>query len=601
MTVPEGVAQVIGSATQHYQVAPGGERWIDWEARFNPEFLKTTPVPRSTYNNAGTFGVFVSRGNKAPGRRPARHHMELGFWLETGAALPGLAAVDAYLASTKPFPLRQRGDDAPAGEIRWALAGNELAVCAKIKDTRPARREPLWDSTCVEIFGCMAGRSPSNTEIPGGHFPVRQVYLLPAIGDKPAIVLHRAKDKLTEIKDLKYESKAIAGGYEVRALIPLSLLTLDFDTIQRLHYSYSGYAPKSLLGILPATGDARLEARVNRLSPTGATEKATVFGSPAPHVDNHAFGFFRLRPPVKTTAEILAPVPYAGQGEGQVKVTLQNRSQRPVSDHLKWLLFPTTVASLTGENEFDLKLAPGETKEFTLSLPAAPKASLLSQVELQLARSPANTVVAQVLTNVPVAARPLMTLTDGQGTLAGVKEHVRGAQVLPLVFGTQSAMLYLGLYKDQLAIYAIIPDSQVNPNENQPWKGSCLELYGSPAIGGSIGQILLTPNPKGAGAVLRRPVDKAFPVEETVPMAGEATPEGYAIWGLIPLSLLGLAPDAPELLLEAQLTSFNKEGKLVRGTLFGSPRAYQGSHHYGAFRRAKPGTNEGMQWNRGSY
>ena len=39
-------------------------------------------------------------------------------------------------------------------------------------------------------------------------------------------------------------------------------------------------------------------------------------------------------------------------------MTLQNRSQRPVSDHLKWLLFPTTVASLTGENEFDLKLAP---------------------------------------------------------------------------------------------------------------------------------------------------------------------------------------------------------------------------------------------------
>ena len=60
-----------------------------------------------------------------------------------------------------------------------------------------------------------------------------------------------------------------------------------------------------------------------------------------------------------------------------------------------------------------------------------------------------------------------------------------------------------------------------------------------------------------------------------------STATGYQLQAFIPFVTLATDPLRPA--LEFQITATDEKGKTRRGTLFGSPRAYQDSQRYGRF------------------
>jgi hypothetical protein len=187
------------------------------------------------------------------------------------ALLPAIDSLDKVagaLAAADAHTVRFKGK--PLAELRFAVAGDRLAVAAQVVDPRVAQQAVAWKGSCVELFGSM----PEGARI-------GQVFLVPAAGDAPPRAYRSVKGKQTPAPEIRLASQPTPRGYALQALVPLSLLALD-----------------------AAKGRVLLEAQVSTAaSAKGGSRHATLFGSKLAYMNNRDYGLFRLGRPAREEVE----------------------------------------------------------------------------------------------------------------------------------------------------------------------------------------------------------------------------------------------------------------------------------------------------------
>ncbi|MBI3987473.1 MAG: hypothetical protein HY343_11165 [Lentisphaerae bacterium] len=175
------------------------------------------------------------------------------------AALESPEAVAAALAKQPAHEIK-KGEQKLA-ELRFALAGDSLALDARVWDPKITRRDPMWEGSCLEVFGSMPGTTT-----------VGQVFLAPAGSNAPAAGARSVKGKIEPEPQIRAQSAPAEGGYTLQALIPLSLLAVD------------GAAEGCLLEFQLTTLSADKKPKAQR---------GTLFGSQRAYDQNWAYGVFQ--------------------------------------------------------------------------------------------------------------------------------------------------------------------------------------------------------------------------------------------------------------------------------------------------------------------
>lgn len=128
--------------------------------------------------------------------------------LKSGTSLAALAGA---LAKEKPFMV---GGKVPMAELRFGVAGQMLALHARLFDARIKRSEPdFWSGSVLEVFGAQARE-----------VEVGQVVLLPAVEHLPQDARAFFNGAPCPSAGIRFTSKLASGGYEISALIPMKLL-----------------------------------------------------------------------------------------------------------------------------------------------------------------------------------------------------------------------------------------------------------------------------------------------------------------------------------------------------------------------------------------
>ena len=148
-------------------------------------------------------------------------------------------------------------------EVRFAVAGNDLALSANVVDCKIAQHSMPWKGSCVEVFGSMPEKGP-----------IGQVFLTPGTADSPAQAFRSNKGEVEPAPEVRLRTSNTEDGYELRALIPLSLLNLD-----------------------SASGTMTLEFQITAAAVNGELKRNTIFGSELAYQNNQRYGRFQLRTP----------------------------------------------------------------------------------------------------------------------------------------------------------------------------------------------------------------------------------------------------------------------------------------------------------------
>ncbi len=149
------------------------------------------------------------------------------------------------------------------GTVKFAVAGDQLAVEAEVRETRFVRADPVWRGSCVEIFGSMPGT-----------VKIGQVFLTPKVKEAPAAGFKKSGDKIVPAPEIRVTSKAVPQGYILHALIPMKLLTLD--------------SSKDIF---------MLEAQIGIRNRKGKALYSTLFGSKRAYQNNVDYAPFRTLTP----------------------------------------------------------------------------------------------------------------------------------------------------------------------------------------------------------------------------------------------------------------------------------------------------------------
>jgi len=594
---PPTAGDLIEPAERNYSLPPGGETAYDWSLRLSPSLLASQFPLVSTYNNADSFGLRVRRGPPPSRHRPAQAFMQLDYPLRSLPPLRLLSDISPALANTLAFPLTIRGQSTPFGTARWAVSGSHLVVSFEVADPHPQRREIAWEGSCVELFGSLPGRSSQNKP-EWGFFPIRQVYLMPAVGAEPPQALHREGETIRPAPEIMLTSATTSTGYRLDALIPLSLLGTDVDFLPRALFFSSGFHPVVLIGLDPTPGRILLEARATiPQPPPNPPLRPTLFGSRAPHADHNSFGRFRLMGPVTVQSRILRPVTLTyPDPSGECSLLLSNASPERVSDRLLLRVEPAGQAELRPSdggqwdpaNDYSFDLDSGETRTFTITVQSR-KDLQTAWLELHVPRSPAGTIAGIPLIRLPVVDRPLPLLPV-------VPEDLRQALNLPVETpclrippqAEPSGTVQLAMTPRGLWLKARISDDRITRTD-PPWKGSCLELFAAPPEDPTaVRQIFLLP-PAGGQPASAAIAESGQPLAASdIAVLGQSVAGGYELTALIPLPRLGFSEVPERLLLEIQLDRIEGTNAPAYHSAFGAPRAYQSGIGYGAFRVTRP-------------
>ena len=193
-----------------------------------------------------------------PGVRPARVKLRFPLPIGRHSKNVGLADVTALLAST---PAREvAGGGANLGTVRFAVAGSDLAILARVIDTAPIRRDASpWEGSCIEVFGSMEG-----TE---GAPKIGQLYLMPSADGKSDAASLEKSGKREPTDRIRIKTARLDDGYELAALVPLDLLA-----------------------ITPTSQNFLLEFIINSAATPGAgAKRSSMFGSTTPYNNTNRF------------------------------------------------------------------------------------------------------------------------------------------------------------------------------------------------------------------------------------------------------------------------------------------------------------------------
>ncbi|MCX5659055.1 MAG: CehA/McbA family metallohydrolase [Planctomycetota bacterium] len=582
--VPEGSARVVGPNEQSYSLPyEGAEARVDWKVVFTDEYLKQNFPLNSNYNNTGTFGIRVDRGATPPGRRPSSTWMLVDHHAGSLPAVESVGGVAKALAGEIDYPLGARRGPGLA-VMRMGVTGSDLAVHFRVVDKLLQRQKVVWEGSSVELFACMPGRSPRNTDRPGFWYAVNQVYLAPAVGEEPAAGFMRRDDKIVPAPQIRVESRKTAEGYELDALVPLATLKLDVDEINRVVYFGSTFTDVSLLGLEPRPGRFLFDARANAVpSPGAARARPTLFGSAAPHVDSSAFGTMRIEGQVICRVEVVeAPAVGTAPHPGRVRVHLNNRSAAPASDVVTLTVAPSEAAKVEGDPTLKFNLKPGEetSAEFKIVLREDTSSDA---VDLIVPRSPGGEVASTPAPRMKIEGRTITRL-PALPDLSRVRPALAALPPTAIrLDGKSIGTVRFAIAGSDLAVDAVMVDQKVIQAE-PAWKGSSFEIFGAKAPGAAIGQIFLNPAAGPASARGLRSLNGKITPTPAIRLQSRDVEAGYELQALVPLSLLALDEESKQFLLEFQLTSQLDEGKRRTGTAFGSPRAYQDNSIYGRFK-----------------
>ena len=141
---------------------------------------------------------------------------------------------------------------------------------------------------------------------------------------------------------------------------------------------------------------------------------------------------------------------------------------------------------------------------------------------------------------------------------------------------------------DDLAVVIRVQDSQVK-HDATPWRGSCVEVFGSTPDAQAIGQVFLTPQADDNSPQGYRADGSKQTATTDIRISSTQIENGYELRALVPLSLLKIDPKK-EFLLEFQASSHNGKSRTYH-TLFGSKHAYQNNQRFGSFTILDSGQN----------
>ncbi len=136
--------------------------------------------------------------------------------------LPNLTTLDqadVQLAKLPALPLIDKG--VSRANVRMALTDKYLAVLAHIEEPNMTQAANPWAGSDFEVYGATPGRA-SNV--------LGQVLLVPTVADKPGYGKHVENGDIVKRDDILLRTQVVDGGYELTALIPLELLTIDPDS-----------------------------------------------------------------------------------------------------------------------------------------------------------------------------------------------------------------------------------------------------------------------------------------------------------------------------------------------------------------------------------
>ncbi|NLL83884.1 MAG: hypothetical protein GX230_06550 [Lentisphaerae bacterium] len=185
----------------------------------------------------------------------------------------------------------------------------------------------------------------------------------------------------------------------------------------------------------------------------------------------------------------------------------------------------------------------------------------------------------------PTPPKPPQTLKKLADTIdpAAISAALADTEASSVADGKRHiADIRFGVTDNALAVTANVVDSDIRPNLT-PWRGSCVEIFGSLPEATTVGQIFLVPGANDKPAVAYRQDGGKQIANPAIKVTSQPCDNGYEISALIPLALLTLDPNAKTILLEAQVTSTDPQKKLTPQTAFGSTRAYMNNRNYAPF------------------
>lgn len=177
---------------------------------------------------------------------------------------------DAPPFQTNGTPDENEGNAAPFS-VWLAHTGEHLAVRVEVRDAAPAKGDPLYSGSCVELVASPGGDREPESEWWQPVTLIRQFILVPALGGEDAQLWKMTADGPHRLDDATIESEAIAGGYALRALVPLEAMGVPQGTRQFL-----------------------LDIAVNAApTPGAASQRLGLFGAASPF-DSSAYGVLIL-------------------------------------------------------------------------------------------------------------------------------------------------------------------------------------------------------------------------------------------------------------------------------------------------------------------
>ena len=175
-------------------------------------------------------------------------------------AVASLNALPQLLAEQPAFEIQK--DDRSVASLRVAIAGDDLALVAQVRDSQVEHNSTPWKGSCVEVFGSMP-------DVEG----IGQVFLAPEASERASAGYKAAGAQQVASAEIRTSSATTDDGYEIRALIPVSLLKIDHSQDEFL-----------------------LEFQIST-SAGKARSYHTLFGSQHAYQNSQRFGTFTVKQP----------------------------------------------------------------------------------------------------------------------------------------------------------------------------------------------------------------------------------------------------------------------------------------------------------------
>ncbi|MBI2191869.1 MAG: right-handed parallel beta-helix repeat-containing protein [Planctomycetes bacterium] len=207
------VGDLPASGEMEMNVEPGGAASLSGCGRLS---FSLRPGEATTHEMTltGASGIFLLYAHAVAGTvRPSLVQAVIEWAVTRLGALKDPGEVAGALA-----PVAGRAvafEDAILAELRFAVAGECLALHARVFDRQRVQSPKPWEGSCIELFGSIQESRA-----------IGQVFLLPRTPQEPARALRQSGDRQVPAEGIRLETSDVPGGYEMRALVPLTLLAV---------------------------------------------------------------------------------------------------------------------------------------------------------------------------------------------------------------------------------------------------------------------------------------------------------------------------------------------------------------------------------------